>query len=214
MTTKMRAALLETPGTVEMVDDIEINDPRAGEVLVRVSHCGLCHSDLSVVDGSFPGALPVVLGHEAAGIVEAIGPGSPPSRVGDPVVLTPLPNCGRCYFCVRHEPTLCQVHSIALFTGLLPDGTTPLSRNGQTGVPGPRHRRLRGAGPDARGRCREGRPGRPPRGGLRPRLRRADRRRRRAQHRQGRGGRHRPRARRRAASGWPSRRAPASPAPR
>jgi S-(hydroxymethyl)glutathione dehydrogenase / alcohol dehydrogenase len=131
MTTKMRAALLETPGTVELVDDIEITDPRANEVLVRVSHCGLCHSDLSVVDGSFPGALPVVLGHEAAGIVEAIGPGVTTVAVGDPVVLTPLPNCGRCYFCVRHQPTLCKVHSIALFTGLLPDGTTPLSRNGQ-----------------------------------------------------------------------------------
>jgi S-(hydroxymethyl)glutathione dehydrogenase/alcohol dehydrogenase len=129
--TKMRAALLETPGVVEMVDDVEINDPRAGEVLVRVSHCGLCHSDLSVVDGSFPGALPVVLGHEAAGTVEAIGPDVLSVQVGDPVVLTPTPSCGRCYFCVRHEPTLCKVHSIALFTGLLPDGTTPLSRHGQ-----------------------------------------------------------------------------------
>jgi S-(hydroxymethyl)glutathione dehydrogenase/alcohol dehydrogenase len=129
--TTMRAALLETPGSVELVDDVEINDPRAGEVLVRISHCGLCHSDLSVVDGSFPGALPVVLGHEAAGIVEAVGPDVVSVAVGDPVVLTPLPSCGRCYFCVRHEPTLCRVHSIALFTGLLPDGTTPLSRHGQ-----------------------------------------------------------------------------------
>jgi S-(hydroxymethyl)glutathione dehydrogenase / alcohol dehydrogenase len=128
--TTMRAALLETPGSVALVDDVEINDPRAGEVLVRVSHCGLCHSDLSVVDGSFPAALPVVLGHEAAGTVEAIGPGVTTVAVGDPVVLTPLPNCGRCYFCVRGEPTLCKVHSISLFTGLLPDGTTPLSRGG------------------------------------------------------------------------------------
>lgn len=131
MTTTMRAALLETPGTVVVVDDVEINDPRAGEVLVRVRYCGLCHSDLSVVDASFPGGLPVVLGHEAAGVVEAVGPGVTCVAVGDPVVLTPLPNCGRCYFCVRNEPTLCKEYSISLFTGLLPDGTTPLSRGGQ-----------------------------------------------------------------------------------
>lgn len=129
--TKIYAALLEHPGAVEVVDDIEINAPRPGEVLVRVSHCGVCHSDLSVVDGSFPSALPVVLGHEAAGVVEAIGADVASVAVGDHVVLTPTPSCGRCYFCVRHQPTLCQVHSLALFTGLLPDGTTPLSRHGQ-----------------------------------------------------------------------------------
>lgn len=127
----MRAVLLEQPGSVEVVDDIEIADPRAGEVLVRVSHCGLCHSDLSVVDGSFPAPLPVVLGHEAAGTVEAIGPGVTTVAPGDPVILTPTPSCGRCYFCVRHQPTLCKVHSLALFTSTMPDGTTPLSRGGR-----------------------------------------------------------------------------------
>lgn len=128
--TKMRAALLEAPGEISVVDDIEINDPRSGEVLVRVSHCGVCHSDLSVFDGGFPAPLPSVLGHEAAGLVEAVGPEVHTVAVGDPVILTPVPHCGRCYFCVRHQPTLCQVHSVALFTSLLPDGTTPLSRNG------------------------------------------------------------------------------------
>jgi Zn-dependent alcohol dehydrogenase len=127
----MRAVLLEQPGAVEVVDDIEIADPRAGEVLVRVSHCGLCHSDLSVVDGSFPSPLPVVLGHEAAGTVEAVGPDVTSVKPGDPVILTPTPSCGRCYFCVRHQPTLCKVHSLALFTATLPDGTTPLSRGGR-----------------------------------------------------------------------------------
>ena len=127
----MRAVLLSEPGSVDYVDDVEIADPRAGEVLVKVSHCGLCHSDLSVVDGSFPSPMPVVLGHEAAGTVEAIGPGVTSVAPGDPVILTPTPSCGRCYFCVRHQPTLCQVHSIALFTATLPDGTTPLSRGGQ-----------------------------------------------------------------------------------
>ena len=127
----MRGVLLSEPGAVEVVDDLEIAEPRSGEVLVRVSHCGLCHSDLSVVDGSFPSPLPVVLGHEAAGTIEAIGPGVTSVAVGDPVILTPTPSCGRCYYCVRHQPTLCQVHSVALFTALLPDGVTPLSRKGQ-----------------------------------------------------------------------------------
>src|SRR4051812_25835504 len=109
----MRAALLEAPEKISVVDDIEINQPRTGEVLVRVSHCGVCHSDLSVYDGSFPAPLPSVLGHEAAGTVEAVGPEVHSVAVGDPVILTPVPHCGRCYFCVRGQPTLCQIHSIA-----------------------------------------------------------------------------------------------------
>ena len=70
----MRAAILENPGQpFVLADDVEIEEPRAGEVLVRVSHCGVCHSDLSMVNGSFPGLTPVILGHEAAGTVAAVG---------------------------------------------------------------------------------------------------------------------------------------------
>jgi S-(hydroxymethyl)glutathione dehydrogenase/alcohol dehydrogenase len=72
----MRAAVLEEVGAPLVVhDDLEVEEPRQGEVAVRVAHCGVCHSDLSVVDGTFPGILPIVLGHEAAGVVEAVGPG-------------------------------------------------------------------------------------------------------------------------------------------
>ena len=72
----MRAALLTEPGQpLVLVDDIEIEPPRAGEVRVRIHHCGVCRSDLSVVDGKVPQALPMVLGHEAAGVVEEVGPG-------------------------------------------------------------------------------------------------------------------------------------------
>ena len=68
----MRAALLESLGTpLRVVDDVEIEEPRAGQVRVRVKHCGICHSDLSVVDGKFPVPTPVILGHEAAGVVDA-----------------------------------------------------------------------------------------------------------------------------------------------
>src|SRR5882757_2488799 len=70
----MRAALLEASNKpLEVVSDIDIEDPRAGEVLVRVSHCGLCHSDLSLSNGQYPVTAPTVLGHEAAGVVDAIG---------------------------------------------------------------------------------------------------------------------------------------------
>lgn len=130
MSTPMRAALLETVDAPLRVTDIEIDEPRAGEVLVRIAHCGVCHSDLSVIDGGFPAPLPVVLGHEAAGTVERVGPGVTSVSPGDPVVLTPLPNCGSCFFCLRNRPTLCQEHSGPMVTALLADGTTPLSRAG------------------------------------------------------------------------------------
>jgi S-(hydroxymethyl)glutathione dehydrogenase / alcohol dehydrogenase len=127
----MRAAVLEAPNTPVAVSEIDIRGPKAGEVLVRVAACGVCHSDLSVVDGSFPSAVPVVLGHEAAGVVEEVGPDVTSVAPGDHVVLTPLPACGQCYFCTRNQPTLCQVYSASLFSNLLPDGTSPLSRNGE-----------------------------------------------------------------------------------
>ena len=87
----MRAALIEaSEKPLEVVNDIDIEDPRAGEVLVRVSHCGVCHSDLSLTNGTFPVTAPTVLGHEAAGTVEAIGAGVTDLAVGDKVVLSPI----------------------------------------------------------------------------------------------------------------------------
>jgi Zn-dependent alcohol dehydrogenase len=128
----MRAAILESPGQPLVVaDDVEIADPGPGQVRVAVSHCGVCHSDLSVVDGSFPSEMPIVLGHEATGIVESVGPGVTRLAVGDPVVLTPCPPCGSCYWCVRAEPGACE-NTAALFSSRLPDGSTGLSRKGET----------------------------------------------------------------------------------
>jgi Zn-dependent alcohol dehydrogenase len=128
----MRAAVLEAPGAaLEVYDDLEIDEPRAGEVLVRVAHCGLCHSDLSLADGALPPPTPVVLGHEASGVVEAVGPGVRTLAPGDHVVLTPCPPCGRCYWCVRGEASLCVDGQAALLTSMFADGTTRLSRGGQ-----------------------------------------------------------------------------------
>jgi Zn-dependent alcohol dehydrogenase len=129
--TDMRGAVLEADGKLG-VSVLQIEDPRPGEVLVRITDCGVCHSDLSHIDGSFPGARPVVLGHEAAGVVEAVGPGVPRLRAGDKAVLSPLPSCGHCYFCTRGNPTLCSEYMSALFTSTRTDGTSPLSRGGET----------------------------------------------------------------------------------
>ncbi len=104
----MRAALIEaSEKALEVVSDIDIEDPRAGEVLVKVSHCGVCHSDLSLTNGQFPVIAPTVLGHEAAGIVEAIGAGVTDLAIGDKVVLSPIAACNKCYWCVRGEYGCC-----------------------------------------------------------------------------------------------------------
>jgi S-(hydroxymethyl)glutathione dehydrogenase/alcohol dehydrogenase len=126
----MRAAVLEQAGEpLAIYDDVEIAAPRAGHVRVRVTHCGICHSDVSVADGVFPSPTPIVLGHEAAGIVDALGPEVEDLAVGDHVVLTPIPPCGVCYWCVRGEPGVC-VNASALQTNALRDGSTGLSRRG------------------------------------------------------------------------------------
>src|SRR5690242_11191135 len=127
----MRAALLEaSEKPLLIVDDVEINDPRPGEVLVRVTNCGVCHSDLSAANGTFPLIGPTILGHEAAGVVEATGSGVTAVAPGDKVVLSPVPSCNECYWCVRGEYGCC-VNSISLSTGAMLDGSTPLQRHGQ-----------------------------------------------------------------------------------
>lgn len=127
----MRAAIFEnTDRPLIVVDDVEVEAPGPGEVAVRVSHCGVCHSDLSLVDGTMPAVTPVVLGHEAAGVVEALGPGVNRLAVGDHVILTPCPPCGACYWCLRGEFSIC-VNSLALATSAHADGGTRLSRGGE-----------------------------------------------------------------------------------
>lgn len=124
----MRAALLTGPNApLEIVDDLEVEEPRAGEVLVGVTNCGICHSDVTVQESGF--AVPAVLGHEAAGRVEAVGPGVTHLAVGDHVMLTPLAPCGHCPACARHEATACP-DALSFSANTRPDGTTPFSRHG------------------------------------------------------------------------------------
>jgi S-(hydroxymethyl)glutathione dehydrogenase / alcohol dehydrogenase len=126
----VRAALLESVDRLEVVDDVELAEPREGEVRVRVHHCGVCHSDLHYVDGTLPAALPAILGHEAAGVVEAVGPGVFDLAEGERVVLTLRPPCGRCYWCVRGELSICPAN--AGLSGTLADGDTRLAHRGRT----------------------------------------------------------------------------------
>jgi S-(hydroxymethyl)glutathione dehydrogenase/alcohol dehydrogenase len=126
----VRAAIFEAAGAdLVVVDDVDVDEPGAGEVLVHVSHCGVCHSDLHVIDGMIPFPAPAVLGHEAAGVVEGVGPGVHHLAAGDKVILTMRPACGHCYFCARGQVTLCA-NSTAVGSGVLADGRSRLSRRG------------------------------------------------------------------------------------
>ena len=127
----MKAAVLEAGRSpLALHDDVDVASPGPGQVVVRVTHCGVCHSDLTIIDSEAPGQLPIVLGHEAAGVVEAVGAGVRSVAPGDHVVAIAMAGCGRCYFCVRGEHTICP-DARAGMAGVLADGTSPLSRHGQ-----------------------------------------------------------------------------------
>jgi len=103
----MRGVIFDGRRT-RVVDDLEVRDPGPGEAQVAISAAGLCHSDLSVVDGTIPFPVPVVLGHEGAGVVEAVGAGVTHVAAGDHVALSTLANCGTCADCDRGRPTMCR----------------------------------------------------------------------------------------------------------
>lgn len=111
-------------------DDVEVDDPQAGELRVRVAACGVCRSDLSMQDGTMPIPTPAVLGHEASGVVEQVGPGVTAIRPGDHVVVSWVPQCGECFFCRRGQPQLCQTSDVVLLAGGQLDGTPRLRLDG------------------------------------------------------------------------------------
>jgi len=128
--TAVKAAILEAPATELIVEDIEYQEPLTGEVLVRIAASGVCHSDLHVVHGTQSTPLPVVLGHEGAGIVEEVGDNVKRVKVGDHVVLSWVPYCGQCQYCLSGHPNLCSVVYSSLAAGTLLDGTSRLIRRG------------------------------------------------------------------------------------
>jgi S-(hydroxymethyl)glutathione dehydrogenase / alcohol dehydrogenase len=129
---RMRAAVLEEFGKPLTVQEVELADPRAGEVLVRLVACGVCHTDLYTASGADPsGYAPCVLGHEGAGIVEAVGAGVTLVAPGDHVVTLFSPQCGRCVHCLSPRTNLCLAIREQQNLGYLPDGSTRLSSGGE-----------------------------------------------------------------------------------
>jgi S-(hydroxymethyl)glutathione dehydrogenase/alcohol dehydrogenase len=116
---------------LEVHDDIEIAPPGPGEVKVKMVASGVCHSDLSVQNGTIPLPTPIVLGHEGGGIVEEVGEGVTAVKPGDHVVLSFVPACGECYYCQRGQSFLCEKSAMQMAGGLL-DGTHRLSRGGES----------------------------------------------------------------------------------
>ena len=124
---KIRAAVLNRMGAPTpyaaskplSITEVDLDPPGRGEVLVKIAAAGLCHSDLSVIDGNRPRPLPMVLGHEAAGVVEDLGPGVDDLTVGDHVVMVFVPSCGHCVPCAEGRPALCEPGAAANGNGTL-----------------------------------------------------------------------------------------------
>jgi Zn-dependent alcohol dehydrogenase len=104
----VKAAVCRAFGAPLEIEDLLLDSPQQGEVRVRVAACAICHSDVSLVDGAWGGSLPAVYGHEAAGVVEAVGPDVDGLTAGDRVVVSLLRSCGRCFFCELGEAHLCE----------------------------------------------------------------------------------------------------------
>ncbi len=128
---RIRAAVLERTGGELAVQDVDLAPPGPGEVLVRLAASGVCHSDQNAIDGTAATPCPAVLGHEGAGVVEALGDGVTVVAVDDHVTLSWAPSCGRCGECIRDLPQLCQAAWPAMGAGALLDGTSRLSRDGE-----------------------------------------------------------------------------------
>jgi S-(hydroxymethyl)glutathione dehydrogenase/alcohol dehydrogenase len=113
------------------IQEVELEAPHAGEVRVRMGASGVCHSDLSIQNGTLMGAFPMVLGHEGAGVIEELGEGVTGFEVGDHVVVSWVPQCGECFFCKKGQGFLCEAGQMAMVTGGLLDGSTRFSRDGE-----------------------------------------------------------------------------------
>jgi S-(hydroxymethyl)glutathione dehydrogenase / alcohol dehydrogenase len=125
----MKAAVLYEANTPLDVVDVEQEGPRAGEARVRVMASGVCHSDWHVINGDWQLPLPMVLGHEAAGVVEEVGQGVSTVQPGEHIIFSFRPQCGRCFYCSTGRSVLCDGHKTARW-GML-DGTLRLRRDGQ-----------------------------------------------------------------------------------
>ena len=129
---KSRAAVAFGPGQPLKIVEIDVAPPKKGEVLVKITHTGVCHTDAFTLSGDDPeGVFPAVLGHEGGGIVEAVGEGVSSVAVGDHVIPLYTAECGECKFCKSNKTNLCSSVRATQGRGVMPDGTSRLSYNGE-----------------------------------------------------------------------------------
>ncbi|MGN5010350.1 S-(hydroxymethyl)glutathione dehydrogenase/class III alcohol dehydrogenase [Aeromonas veronii] len=129
---KCKAAIAWGPGQPLSIEEVNVMPPQAGEVRVRIAATGVCHTDAFTLSGEDPeGVFPCILGHEGGGIVESIGEGVTSVKVGDHVIPLYTPECGECKFCKSGKTNLCQKIRATQGKGLMPDGTTRFSKDGQ-----------------------------------------------------------------------------------
>lgn len=125
----MRAVVFNGPGQPLTLEDLDLEPPKAGEVRVKLVGAGVCHSDLHVLKGDWNHRTPLVLGHEGAGVIVELGHGVTSLAVGDHVILSWMPSCGICRYCVSGKPQLCATAMNAVGTDCMFDGTTRLARD-------------------------------------------------------------------------------------
>jgi S-(hydroxymethyl)glutathione dehydrogenase/alcohol dehydrogenase len=123
---KTKAAVVYEPGKRIEIEELDLDGPKEGEVLIRYTHAGLCHSDIHIAHGDLPARLPMVLGHEGAGIIEETGPGVTRVKAGDKVVCSFIPNCGVCRYCATGRQSICDMGATIL-EGYLPGPRFPMT---------------------------------------------------------------------------------------
>src|SRR6185503_1452523 len=126
---KVKAAVHYQPGQGVEIEMLDLDEPRAHEVRVRYVASGVCHSDLHHIQGIVPHPTPVVFGHEGAGVIEAVGPDVTGVEVGDHVLTSYIPSCGRCWYCTIGRPNLCELRDMPRY--LLHDGTSRFKKGDQ-----------------------------------------------------------------------------------
>ena len=128
---QMRAAILTEAHTPFRIESVAIDPPKAGEVLVKMAATGVCHSDWHLVAGKAPFPAPMILGHEGAGIVEAVGQGVTRVQPGDHVALSWKACCGECFYCRNDQPAICDTHAVEVNAGLQADGSSRIRWRGE-----------------------------------------------------------------------------------
>jgi aryl-alcohol dehydrogenase len=128
---RTRAAVMNEYNKPLTIEEVDLEEPQAGEVLVKMVASGICHSDMSAHQGHYCSPLPMILGHEGAGVVEAVGPGVTKLEKGDHVLLTVSSSCGHCKQCYQGQPFNCTAARRQSIAGTLPSGARRFSKNGQ-----------------------------------------------------------------------------------